>query len=63
MSDGIGDVLRELKAYGLLERATSIRASDVVVEMVAAVKPDPADPLERDRREKELIEETMFASS
>ena len=63
MSDGIADVLRELRAHGLLDRATSIRAGDVVVEMLAAVKHEPMDPLELAKREAEQAHETLFASS
>ena len=63
MSDGIGDVLRELKAYGLLERATSIRAGDVTVEMRLVVETKPIDPLEAARAEREQMEETLYGSS
>ena len=59
----LGDVLRELKAHGLLERSTTIIAGDVRIEMLPALREEPGAEHRREVAAEQLHEETLFASS
>lgn len=59
----LGDTLASLREYGLLGRATSIRAGDVVVEMLAAPAEKDESDHAREMRDEEDRKETLFGSS
>lgn len=59
----LGDVLRELKSHGLLERSTLIIAGDVQVQLLPAIQQEPGSEHRREVAAEQLHEETLFASS
>lgn len=59
----LGDVLRELKDHGLLERSTLIIAGDVRIEMLPSIAQEPGSEHRRELAAEKLHEETLFASS
>jgi len=59
----LADTLARLREYGLLGRVTSVRAGDVVVEMLAAPSEQAESDHAREMRDEEDRKETLFGSS